>query len=537
MGDNVTRVGLSAMNGLKGNLSGISGGSYLGDNKVSIARVTYVLLDDSNKEKFDKLGGWKSLGAIECVSFINNNDSTAEPIIAYPIDTNATKFPVENELVLLVNLVSYKAQSSIENYDPRIYYISTIPGFNAVSHNAIPNEAKLKSNEVTGIFKDTVKVAPLLKHPGDITFESRSGSSIRVGSIIEGFNSPFSGKNRTPLLILSNNRRESADSKLPVFEDVDKDGSTVAMLSPNQSINFIPSSNNFKSYGEVIQNSKKNDYVVPKTEKDPIVSSPQTSDQTKIEKAKDTAPSTQEVKSKEAPKDVSNERLDAATLPDNENIEFFVETDNYVFTSDLIQYSEDEKDDDEYDPRAEAVEIKSFSSIPSYIENYGPFKKFINYPGVKSKLEQMSRDLNFSIPDFLVICYAESGFLTKAQNEKTKATGLIQFMPSTAKKLGTNTDALMQMDYLQQLVYVEKYFTPYKNKLKDPYSFYGYTFLPISVGKPLNWVLKTKKVTAEKLSAQNSPIAYAAGKKPGVPLTVADFYKYVNKLLQKRKKQ
>ena len=40
------------------------------------------------------------------------------------------------------------------------------------------------------------------------------------------------------------------------------------------------------------------------------------------------------------------------------------------------------------------------------------------------------------------------------------ATGLIQFLPSTARGLGTTTDALAGMSSVEQLNYVEKYFDP-----------------------------------------------------------------------------
>src|SRR5690606_35344586 len=44
------------------------------------------------------------------------------------------------------------------------------------------------------------------------------------------------------------------------------------------------------------------------------------------------------------------------------------------------------------------------------------------------------------------------------------ATGLIQFMPATARELGTSTDALARMSALDQLQYVERYF----NNRSDP---------------------------------------------------------------------
>src|SRR5215203_1006885 len=46
------------------------------------------------------------------------------------------------------------------------------------------------------------------------------------------------------------------------------------------------------------------------------------------------------------------------------------------------------------------------------------------------------------------------------------ATGLIQFMPSTAKALGTTVAKLAAMSPVEQLNYVWKYFKGYKGKLK-----------------------------------------------------------------------
>ena len=54
--------------------------------------------------------------------------------------------------------------------------------------------------------------------------------------------------------------------------------------------------------------------------------------------------------------------------------------------------------------------------------------------------------------------YETGGTLSpSARNPRTKATGLIQFMPATARGLGTNIDALAQMSPQEQLVFVQKY--------------------------------------------------------------------------------
>ncbi|MFM6267301.1 MAG: hypothetical protein ACKPFA_12485, partial [Dolichospermum sp.] len=57
-----------------------------------------------------------------------------------------------------------------------------------------------------------------------------------------------------------------------------------------------------------------------------------------------------------------------------------------------------------------------------------------------------------------VMLYETGGTLSPSiRNPRTKATGLIQFMPATAKGLGTNIDALSQMTPQKQLFFVQKY--------------------------------------------------------------------------------
>lgn len=63
-------------------------------------------------------------------------------------------------------------------------------------------------------------------------------------------------------------------------------------------------------------------------------------------------------------------------------------------------------------------------------------------------------------------------FASDVKNPRSSATGLIQFMDSTAKGLGTSTAALAQMTPTEQLQYVEKYFEPYRGRLNDLESVY-----------------------------------------------------------------
>lgn len=69
------------------------------------------------------------------------------------------------------------------------------------------------------------------------------------------------------------------------------------------------------------------------------------------------------------------------------------------------------------------------------------------------------------------------------------ATGLIQFMPATAKGLGTSTSALAAMKPVMQLDYVKKYFAPYARKIKSLPDMYMAILLPKYVGSPSSAVL------------------------------------------------
>lgn len=79
-----------------------------------------------------------------------------------------------------------------------------------------------------------------------------------------------------------------------------------------------------------------------------------------------------------------------------------------------------------------------------------------------------------------------STFSPSKQNPQSNATGLIQFMPSTASGLGTSVDALKNMTAQQQWFYVEKYLMKQKNSgssFKDPTDVYMAVFYPAAMGK------------------------------------------------------
>lgn len=100
-------------------------------------------------------------------------------------------------------------------------------------------------------------------------------------------------------------------------------------------------------------------------------------------------------------------------------------------------------------------------------------------------------------PDDIMTCIAwETGrtFSPSVKNMAgSGAVGLIQFMPQTAVGLGTSSAALAAMTAVQQLEYVERYFRPWRGRLRDLADLYMAILWPAAVGKPDNYVLFDRK--------------------------------------------
>ena len=75
------------------------------------------------------------------------------------------------------------------------------------------------------------------------------------------------------------------------------------------------------------------------------------------------------------------------------------------------------------------------------------------------------------------------------RNPSSSATGLIQFMGSTARMLGTTTEELASMTQLEQLAYVERYFERIGRALETVSDHYMAVFAPSGIGKPSSFPL------------------------------------------------
>jgi hypothetical protein len=115
----------------------------------------------------------------------------------------------------------------------------------------------------------------------------------------------------------------------------------------------------------------------------------------------------------------------------------------------------------------------------------------INFMG---KVKSVSADIGINPNDLLRVIEFETGksFSPAAKNPGSSATGLIQFLESTAKGLGTTTEALAGMTATEQMDYVAKYLAPNKGKLKNFGDVYMAVHWPAAIGKDEAYVMYEK---------------------------------------------
>jgi len=122
------------------------------------------------------------------------------------------------------------------------------------------------------------------------------------------------------------------------------------------------------------------------------------------------------------------------------------------------------------------------------------------------KVKAISKDLGINPSWLMQLMYFETArtFSPSIQNPTTGATGLIQFMPSTARGLGTTTTALKQMSDVEQLDWVKKYLRQYPvDEAKTFGDLYLAVFYPLALSKDNDFVLGSQNGTAATVARQN----------------------------------
>lgn len=250
-------------------LSNLSNSSQ---NIITIARVTGILLDNSDPTLFNNLGEWNGLGTISYESIDKRLPTVSGR--AKPLDTNLKKFPLLNELVYIILAPNTEINSN--PYSVNAYFINTLSLWNHPHHNAFPENVddlppsqqkdyiqtqagsvRRITDESTEIdlgktFREKPNVHPLLPFEGDIINEGRWGNSIRLSSTIKNSFIPNNwskvGQDGDPILIIRNGQgNQTEEGWVPIIENINNDESSLYLTS-TQNIPLKASSTDYTSY-------------------------------------------------------------------------------------------------------------------------------------------------------------------------------------------------------------------------------------------------------------------------------------------------
>lgn len=274
------------------------------NNTFFFARVKDILLSTKTKTEnfFNDAGGWSGLGSIKFTSIgtITDNDNPTQ-LIAKPLFTNIIQYPILEEIVLIL-----QAPSDNLNKDPQaktFYYLTTVGLWNSVHHNAFPDIPnfnkkinKKNNNSIQQVeegsttstspntdilnfgdsFKEKSNIRTLLPEEGDIMFEGRWGQSIRFSSTttkkLPTNSWSAQGELGSPITIIRNGQTKENNTSspwVPIYEDINKDGSSIYMSS-GQDIPLELASKNLKSFNVTVGSAFNSALQIP----DPFIYSP-----------------------------------------------------------------------------------------------------------------------------------------------------------------------------------------------------------------------------------------------------------------------
>ncbi len=514
-----------------------------GQTSYFIARVKFVLLDDSDLPKFNSLGGWKAIGTIECIPFINFNDPKTQPIIARPLRSNYTQYPLVNEAVLVKILISKEAQNNLGNYKPEFYYTDIISVWNAPEHNAVPDKSyfELNPNDKTGTgkFVQTGETKRLVKAPGDVTLEGRRGGSIRLGSNTPGFKTPWTAATSKPIFVISNNPVKVEGPAR--FEDVNKDGSIMMMMSGHNP-GFVPASANFDSYDTVATISEKQNFVVAdqKAQAEPTASLAQ--QDAKPIPADVPVTGSLPVTGSVQPAKTSDAVIDEEELPEREDLE---EINVIVEDIPISLGTSGIVDTDAAVAKDVAVSKNSTASTagnPSFINSISSLAKEynINPKELLTFIRMESIGLYEKATAYRKLDSnkgpGKKYIVNPAPGYKLAAVGLIQFTNPALRCIGLSSlDQILGTSYEFQIGLMRKYFACNKSQFKnaDKYSLYAGIFYPIlasggKIVKPDSFILGSEISNDRAVEIGSSNKAINGGNK----ISVADFKRFVDKLFK-----
>ncbi len=159
-------------------------------------------------------------------------------------------------------------------------------------------------------------------------------------------------------------------------------------------------------------------------------------------------------------------------------------------------------------PRAPDTETRHPDMVAASTELYllDQARRYVyDTDAFESKVKEVSRKLDIPADWLMAVMHSESRFDASVKNIKgSGATGLIQFMPATAKDYNVTTDRLRNMNHIEQLDYVYEYLNRVRNKYKNYDSLtdlYLAILYPKALGEETCYTMYAKPSKAYEMNA------------------------------------
>jgi hypothetical protein len=203
--------------------------------------------------------------------------------------------------------------------------------------------------------------------------------------------------------------------------------------------------------------------------------------------------------------------------------------------SDLIKMSlggYNQKDDSKTQDSEEGDDSEDDSTDSSDIGKVSDKgQKLLNNRIFKKKLKEISDAIHISENAIIKLMKHESGLDPTIKNS-IGCVGLIQFCPGGGmpKTIDGKSYTLEEIRYdlEAQMEGIKQFWlSGYKNgKIKKPADLYLYNFFPVAAGKPDDFVLQAKGLSATTVARANPIFNRKLGKPSLSPLTVGDMKQY-----------
>ncbi len=196
---------------------------------VKLGRVYDIVLDESHHN-------YKYHNTIGAIRYNVFDDDTFEEnaqnlYTAFPYDSTVTTLPLKGEVVEIMG--GPKDEESRTDSEYKTYYGRVVSGWNAVNHNSLPKgDTDEKVETDLGEDIQELRINQLYPNSGDTLIDGRTGNSIRLGGY-KGAKSLIADKSSDakPYIIINNGRVNKPDTLLPVSEDINKDLSSIYIVS------------------------------------------------------------------------------------------------------------------------------------------------------------------------------------------------------------------------------------------------------------------------------------------------------------------